>query len=123
MNINDYAWADSNIEGISIEFDKATIEIWNYSIDRKLSIVCSGLAGITNLCIWDDTIIESVELKPVSEYNTEFLRSLLNAYDKDYDYGGKMLKNGLLELRVLLVNKIPFSVYCQSITVSDGNKA
>ena len=120
MSINNYEWADSNIESILIEYDKASLVIWNDSIGRNVTVVCSGFAGITNLCIWDDTIIESAEVHSVEEGTEGFVDVLFEAYDKDYDYGGRKLKNGLLELRILLVNKIPFSLYCQSIHVLDS---
>ena len=117
MDFQDFYWADSDLESIHIEYDHATLVIWNDALQRRLSVECSGFAGITNLCIWDDTIIMSASVSPICDTNNEFLRNLYSAYDKNVDYGGRSLDNGLLELRVELVNHISFCVYCQKIEV------
>ena len=114
LNIN---WADSDIENINIEYDHATLVIWNDTLQKRLSVECLGFAGITNLCIWDDTIIMSASVHNASDANNEFVHNLYTAYSKDQDYGGRSLCNGLLELKIELVNRISFSVYCQKIEV------
>ena len=119
MNFQDFYWADSDIESINIEYDHATLVIWNDALQKKLFVECSGFAGITNLCIWDDTIIMSTSVNPVCDTDNEFLRNLYTAYSKIKDYGGRSLGSGLLELRIELANYITFSVYCQKIEVSN----
>ena len=54
---------------------------------------------------------------PVRDVDNDFVRNLYKAYDRDVDYGGRVLSSGLLELRIELVNYISFSVYCQKIDV------
>ena len=51
MNISNINWADSDLENITIEYDHASLVIWNDTLQKRLSVECSGLAGITNLCI------------------------------------------------------------------------
>ena len=63
MNFININWADSNIENINIEYDCATLVIWNDILQKRLYVECSGLAGVTNLCIWDDTIIMTLRNK------------------------------------------------------------
>ena len=121
MNFHDFYWADSDIESINIEYDHATLVIWNDALQKRLSVECSGFAGITNLCIWDDTIIMSASMYPVCDTDNEFLSNLYAAYSKNKDYGGRSLGNGLLELRIELANYISFSVYCQKIEVIESN--
>lgn len=117
MNFQDFYWPDSDIESISVEYDHATLVIWNDALQKKLSVECSGFAGITNLCIWDDTIIMSTSVTPVCDAHNEFLSNLYAAYSKNKDYGGRSLSSGLLEIKFELANSIPFSVYCQRIEV------
>lgn len=117
MKFENYFWPDSQLEKMQIEYDHASLVIWNDVLERELVVECYGLAGITNLCIWDDTIIWSAEVRPVCNSEDAFVRNLYTAYDKNYDYGGRFLSNGLLELRIELVNHIAFSVYCQRIEV------
>ena len=119
MNFHNYAWADSQIEKINIEYDLATLFIWNDVLDKMLTVECSGLAGITNLCIWDDTIIAEADVFPVLNEDNDFLGNLYQAYSKGIDYGGRTLETGFLELRIELVNNIPFSIYCQNIEVKE----
>lgn len=110
-------WADSNLENIYIEYDHATLAIWNDTLQKRLSVECSGFAGITNLCIWDDTIIMNASVYSVCDLDNEFVRNLYTAYSKNTDYGGRSLNGGMLELRIELANYISFSVYCQKIEV------
>ena len=117
MNFQDYDWADSDIESIHVEYDHAALVIWNDACQKRLSVECSGFAGMTNLCLWDDTIILSASVSPVRDTENEFLRRLYMAYSKDKDYGGRSLSIGLLELRIELANYISFRIYCQKIEV------
>ena len=117
MNLINYSWADSDLERIQVEYDQAVLTVWNDAIQKRVLIKCSGLAGITNLCIWDDTIILDANLYTVVDINNDFLCQLYGAYDKNYDYGGKVLNKGLLELKITLSNNIAFSVYCLEIDV------
>ena len=117
MEFLEIDWADSDIESIKIEYDRASLVIWNDTLQKNLLVVCTGLAGITNLCIWDDTIIVSANVYPAFETGDDFMNNLYGAYNKCYDYGGRSLSNGLIELRVKLTNSISFSVYCQRIVV------
>lgn len=117
MNFYDIDWADSDLENICIEYDRATLVIWNDALQKRMLINCSGLAGLTNLCIWDDTIIMNAQVLPVANSNNDFIRSLYAAYDKNNDFGGRSLSSGLLELKIELSNYISFSVYCLKIEV------
>lgn len=121
MDFLNYNWADSDVESINIGYDKAMLVIWNDSIQKRLSVECSGFAGITNLCIWDDTIIMSASVYPVCGADNEFLSNLYTAYNINKDYGGRSLSSGLIELRIELANYISFSVYCQKIEVVECN--
>lgn len=118
MNFLSIDWADSDIELINIEYDHATMVIWNDALQKRLAVECFGFAGITDLCIWDDTIIMSANVMPVCDMENEFIQKLYTAYSKQVDYGGRFLDNGLLELKIELANHISFSIYCQSIKVS-----
>ena len=119
MDFLNFNWADSNIESINIEYDIAVLKIWNDVLQKLMIVKCSGFAGITNLCIWDDTIITSTSLCSAKEDNDEFVKTLYKAYDKHYDYCGRSLEKGLLKLKVELVNNIAFNIYCQEIVVED----
>lgn len=87
-------------------------------MEKWLTIRCTGFAGITNACIWDDTTIYDLDVRLVTEADNDFLRALYTAYDENFEYGaGRILKNGLLELKIEPVNYIPFYIYCQEIYV------
>ena len=59
MNLNDVNWIDSQLKKITIEYDKAKLLVECDS--GNYVITCTGLIGLTNLCIWDDTIIEKTQ--------------------------------------------------------------
>ena len=117
MKFDSIFWPDSQLVTIHIEYNYAGLVIWNDVLQKHLLVECSGLAGINNLCIWDDTIILSANIYPVGDADNDFIRNLYKAYDKNVDYGGRVLSSGLFELRIELVNYISFSVYCQEIDV------
>lgn len=122
MNFLSVDWADSDIESIFIEYNRAELAIWNDSLQKELLVECVGLAGITNLCVWDDTTIMSASINSVCNEENDFVRNLFLAYEKDYDYGGRSLNKGLLELEIQLSNYISFSIYCQKIDVIESQK-
>lgn len=119
MNFHHYDFSDSRIEKINIEYDLAAITIWSAALKKRLFVECSGLAGITNLCVWDDTIIMEADVFPVQNADNEFLRNFYEAYSKGMDYGGRTLETGFMELRIELTNHISFSIYCQNIEVKE----
>jgi hypothetical protein len=121
MNFENIFWPDSQLISIQIQYDHARLLIWSDVLQKQLRVDCYGLAGITNLCVWDDTIIVEAKIYPAHKANTEFMRNLYMAYDEDADYGGRFLKNGMQELRIELANGIAFSVYCQKIEVTESN--
>ena len=117
-SIYNFFWPDSRIDEIRIQYDVAEIIVWQYEMEKWLTIRCTGFAGITNACIWDDTTIYDLDVRLVTEADNDFLRALYTAYDENFEYGaGRILKNGLLELKIELVNYIPFYIYCQEIYV------
>ena len=118
MNFENIDWADSNIDKIEIEYDCAKLLIFNDTLQKNVCVSCTGFVGLTNLCIWDDQIIDSAEILPVSDNDdSPFIREVFTAYDKDFNYGERWLNRGILELRIKLVNHISFSIYCQKIDV------
>ena len=117
MKFESIYWPDSQLIRIHIQYDYAGLLVYNDTLQKQLLIECTGLAGVTNLCIWDDMIIMEARIFPTDETNTAFIRNMYTAYDKSADYGGRSLSNGMKELRIELENHIPFSVYCQKIQV------
>ena len=116
MKFENIDWADSRLEKIDIEYDIATLLIWNDTLQEMLSVRCIGLAGITNLCIWDDLHIMKAEIDCVNEKDNEFISKLYSAYDKEFDYGGRKL-TGLISLNIELSNYICFSIYCLDVNI------
>ena len=54
---------------------------------------------------------------PVKARDDDFVLNLYSAYSENTDYGGRFLNQGLIELRIELINHIAFSIYCQKIDV------
>lgn len=117
MRFESIYWPDSQLIKIQIQYDYASLLIYNDTLQKHLLVECSGLAGVTNLCIWDDMIIMKAKIYSADNTNTDFMRNMYAAYDKYADYGGRSLSNGMQELRIELENHIVFSVYCQNIQV------
>ena len=116
MKLKDVDWNDSQIEKITVEFDKAELLIETDS--GKYVITCTGLVGLTDLCIWDDTIVDNIYVKDADRSSDGFLQKVFKHYDENFDYGEERVLKNLLNLSVSLVNGTVFSLYCKQISVS-----
>lgn len=117
MKFESIYWPDSQLIKVQIQYDCASLLVYNDTLQKQLLVACSGLAGVTNLCIWDDMIIMEAKIYTADNTNSDFMRNLYAAYDHNADYGGRSLRDGMQELRIELENHITFSVYCQHIEV------
>lgn len=115
MKFEEIYLPDMNIESIHIEYDKAVITTYDNMYKYGYIITCTGLAGVTDLNIWDETIIINASLKPVG-LEDEFVRQCRDIYGWDYDTGiNRKLSNGMLLLSIELANYVKFKVYCQNV--------
>lgn len=115
IELNDVDWIDSQLEKITIEYDKAELLVECDS--GSYVITCTGLIGLTNLCIWDDTIIENIYVKNADPSSDSCLQNVFSNYDKDFDYGGRILGENILILSVVIINNTVFNLYCKQISV------
>lgn len=77
MNFKNIDWADSRIEKIVIEYNCAKLYVFNDDIRRNLCVSCTGFIGLTNLCIWDDQVIDHAEIHQIADDdNTPFIQML-----------------------------------------------
>ena len=115
IELNDVDWIDSQLEKITIEYDKAELLVECDS--GNYVITCTGLIGLTNLCIWDDTIIENIYVKNADPSSDSYLQNVFSNYDKDFDYCGRILGENILILSVSIINNTVFDLYCKRISV------
>lgn len=115
IELNDVDWIDSQLEKITIEYDKAKLLVECDS--GNYVITCTGLIGLTNLCIWDDTIIENIYVKNADPSSDSYLQNVFSNYDKDFDCGGRILGENILILSVSIINNTVFDLYCKQISV------
>ena len=85
MEFNSIDWADSNIEKIEIEYDSIKLYVFNDALQRNVCGICTGFIGLTNLCIWDDTIVENIYVKNADQSSDSYLQNVFSNYDKDFD--------------------------------------
>jgi len=119
MNFLEIDWADSSLEKVEIEYDLAKLTFFNDTFQKNMTVVCTGLAGISNLCIWDDTAVYNWDLSPVTDRSNPFLQELYTSYDDRFDYGPDRRLTDLLELKMQLSNDMWFYVYCLKVEVFD----
>ena len=116
-NFYEYYWHDSSIEKIEVFENNVILCIYNNVLDSQVKITCSKTAGITNLCMWEDTIITTACLNTVSDFSGEFIQSILKAHPQYEDYDCLPVKKGLLDLAIKLTNDIVFHIYCYDVVV------
>lgn len=120
MKFDEIYLPDTNIKNIFIEYDRAVITTIDvYEKMRNYKIICTGLAGVTDLNIWDEMCIIDADLKPVG-VEDEFVKQCQEKYSWDYDTGlNRKLSNGLILLSIELANFVVFKVYCQDIHIEE----
>ena len=116
MKLNDVDWIDSQLKKITIEFDK--LDLFIECDSGNYVITCTGLVGLTNLCIWDDTIVEDIWVSSVDSLSDDYMQKVYSHYNKNLDYGGRVLGEEILVLSVFIINNITLKVYCQKVKVS-----
>ena len=124
MNTNFYNYflPDSSITSITIADGQVIICVYWDVFKKNIKIFCSDVVGVTNLCMWDDSIIgDNVSLDEAVVEKEPFLTQVFNAYPTESFYDGcKILKDHLLDLSIELVNGITFHIYCYEVWVDEN---
>ena len=125
-NFYNYDFADGSIESINIDYDKVELSI-DLDVTQQsgtpekqpIKLICSEVVGLTDLCMWEDTIIFGAELKKVSDKNTPFLAKVFGIYpiENTSQFFDKPLKESLLDLAIEMSNHITFHIYCYDVKV------
>ena len=125
-NFYNYDFADGSIESINIDYDRVELSI-DLDVTQQsgapekqpIKLICSEVVGLTDLCMWEDTIIFGAELKEISDKNTPFLAKVFGIYpiENTSQFFDKPLKEHLLDLAIEMSNHITFHIYCYDVKV------
>ena len=119
--INDffkYCLHDGDIEKIEISSNSISIIIQHDDYEKSIKILCNDVVGLTNLCMWEDTIINNATLEYVNGELSPFLQEVKDAHPLNGEfYDNQPIKNKLLCLSIALVNDIVFNIYCYSVEI------
>ena len=127
-NFNYYDFADGSIESINIDYDKVELSIaldvkeqWGIPKSKMIKVVCSEVVGLTDLCMWEDTIIFGAELKELSDKDTPFLKKISGVYQTENtsQFFDNPLKDSLLDLAIEMSNHITFHIYCYDVRIEN----
>lgn len=116
-----YCWHDGDIEKIEISSNQINLVILLDDYDNPITIICHDTVGLTNLCMWEDTIISNATLESVGDNLSPFLQEVKSAHQFVGDmYNTQPIKDGLLCLSIKLVNDVVFCIYCYNLEIADG---
>ena len=108
---NKYRWHDTVIEKIEISSNQITVLINNDDYENSITILCNEVVGLTDLCMWEDTIIYDAKLEYVNSELSPFLLKVKDSHPINGDfYNNQPIKDNLLCLSIELVNNIVFSI-------------
>ncbi len=113
-NYNEYYWADSRIDKISLDFDEATIYVYNETAEKDLIIHCKETVGISNLSLWDESYISY--FKVTENIEDEFVLQLRSKHGKEKDEY-RSVRPGLMLLEICA--ELNMKIYCYSIEVEE----
>ena len=113
-----YCWHDADIEKIEISSNQISIMINHDDYGNSIKILCNDVVGLTDLCMWEDTIIYDAKLEYVNNELPHFLQKVKDSYPLDGKlYNNQPIKNNLLCLSIQLVNNIVFTIYCYEVEI------
>ena len=118
--INDffkYCWHDAVVEKIEISSNSMSIIIQLYDYEKPIKLLCNDVVGLTNLCMWEDTIIYDAKLEYINGELPPFLQEVKDAHPFSELYDNQPLRNNLLCLSIKLVNDIVFNKYYYKVHV------
>ena len=115
---NKYYWHDTNIEKIEISSNQITVLINNDYYENSITILCNEVVGLTDLCMWEDTIIDDAKLEYVDNELPSFLQEVMNSHPLDGEfYNNQPIRSNLLCLSMKLTNDIAFNIYCYEVKI------
>ena len=115
---NKYRWHDTDIERIEISSNQITVLINNDDYENSITILCNEVVGLTDLCMWEDTIIYDAKLEYVNSELSPFLLKVKDSHPINGGfYNNQPIKDNLLCLSIELVNNIVFSIYCYEVKI------
>ena len=113
-----YAWHDADIEKIEISSNQITMTVTCDDYENQIKILCNEVVGLTDLCMWEDTIIDDAKLEYVDNELPSFLQEVMNSHPLDGEfYNNQPIKNTLLRLSIELSNHIVFNIYCYEVKI------
>ena len=123
--INDffkYYWHDAVVEKIEISSNSMSIiiqlyEYENCDYEKPIKLLCNDVVGLTNLCMWEDTIIYDAKLEYINGELPPFLQEVKDAHPFSELYDNQPIRNNLLCLSIKLVNDIVFNIYCYNVDI------
>lgn len=113
-----YYWHDGDIEKVEIISNQIMIMVLLDDYPDPITIVCHKVVGLTDLCMWEDTIINDATLEIVNHELSPFLQQVKKAHLLEGSiYDNNPIMNDLLCLSIKLVNDIVFHIYCYDVEV------
>ena len=113
-----YDWHDADIEKIEISSNQISIKINLDDYENSIKILCNDVVGLTDLCMWEDTMIYDAKLEYVNRELPPFLLKIKDSHPLDGAfYNNQPIKNNLLCLSIQLVNHIIFHIYCYEVEI------
>ena len=117
---NELFWGDSTIEKIVIQYDYVVLSIFNDVLQRTLDLKCFNCLGISAIPIWDEIIIDNVIFSNFHSIQNSIWKQLYDVHNLESFVQGKNLNTDFWEIKVILVDKLSFSVFCQKFEIWDS---
>jgi len=105
LNFDELLWGDSVLEKIEIVNDKISILIYNDVNQKEVYIDCLQCVGMTELIIWDENIIDFIDLKKIGNTDHYLADKAVKLYGKESLNYNKKLCDNLCLLKIVLDRK------------------
>lgn len=120
LNFDELLWEDSVLEKIEIVNDKISILIYNDGSQKEVYIDCLQCVGMTELIIWDENIIDFIDLKKIGNTDHYLADKAVKLYGKESLNYNKKLCDNLCLLKIVFIDKTYFEVVCNEVLIRDS---
>lgn len=120
LNFDELLLGDSVLEKIEIVNDKISILIYNDVNQKEVYIDCLQCVGMTELIIWDENIIDFIDLKKIGNTDHYLADKAVKLYGKESLNYNKKLCDNLCLLKIVFIDKTYFEVVCNEVLIRDS---
>lgn len=92
-SVLDIAWADAELESVTIDYNAVVLSLIETQTDRACDVRCEGYIGYQLLGFWDEVVVESATLVKEHAFLSQCLTAIRGRYPGGLPTTGQPARN------------------------------